>query len=108
MQKTSPYLRLGIHLLLVLWLLYSVIPFIWTLLNSLKLPRDANSRIPKFIFQPTGKNYANLWLNSSSADFVPIGIGLLILAAILGIIAFYADRLPLRASAPTSGSWWCS
>lgn len=93
-QIKSPLTRVGIHVLLIVWVLYSVLPFGWTLLNSLKRPVDANARIPKIIgFQVTGKNYADLWLNMPAKEFVPIGIGLLVfLAALIGFAVWSSKR----------------
>ncbi len=90
----SPAMRVGLHLLLIIWVLYSVLPFGWTLLNSIKLPVDANARIPKIIgFQATSKNYAELWLNMPVEEFAPIGIGLLIfLAALVGFAIWSSQR----------------
>lgn len=93
-QIKSPFLRVGVHLLLIVWVLYSVLPFGWTLLNSIKRPVDANARIPKIIgFQATSKNYADLWLNMPAEEFVPIGIGLLVfLAALIGFAVWSSKR----------------
>ncbi|MGQ9490851.1 MAG: carbohydrate ABC transporter permease [Anaerolineae bacterium] len=89
----NPFMRVGVHLLLLVWVLYSVLPFGWTLLNSIKRPVDANARIPKIIgFQATSKNYADLWLNMPAEEFTPIGIGLLVfLVALIGF-AVWASR----------------
>ncbi|MCX7707853.1 MAG: carbohydrate ABC transporter permease [Anaerolineae bacterium] len=93
----SPFLRVGVHVLLIVWVLYSVLPFGWTLLNSIKRPVDANARIPKIIgFQATSKNYADLWLNMPAEEFAPIGIGLLVfLAALIGFAVWSSRRSAL-------------
>ena len=50
MERTkNPVVRFLIHVVLIIFVLYSVVPFGWTFLNSLKLPRDANARIPNII-----------------------------------------------------------
>lgn len=89
----SPFMRLVVHLLLLAWVLYSVLPFGWTLLNSIKLPIDANARTPKIIgFEATSRNYADLWLYVSPEEFAPIGIALLALVAMLVVFALWARR----------------
>lgn len=89
----SPFVRLGIHLLLLVWVLYSVLPFGWTLLNSFKRPVDANVRIPKIIgFEATSKNYADLWLYMPPKEFAPIGLALLALVALLVVSSLWARR----------------
>jgi multiple sugar transport system permease protein len=80
----NPILKFGIHLILILWILWSTLPFAWTLLNSIKQPIDANARVPKIIgFTATTANYAELWLNMPVKEFAPYGIGLLALIAVL-------------------------
>ncbi|MFQ6043348.1 MAG: carbohydrate ABC transporter permease, partial [Candidatus Poribacteria bacterium] len=37
-----------------------LIPIYWILLTSLKSPGDINTKVPKFIFKPTLRNYAKL------------------------------------------------
>lgn len=80
-----PRLRtITIHGLLIFWVLYSVLPFFWAVLTSIKTPIEANSRTPKIVgFEPTASNYAELWLNMPAKDFAPYGIGLLVLLGIL-------------------------
>jgi multiple sugar transport system permease protein len=61
----SPFGRAVIYLALTLFAIYSLLPFLWTLLQSFKTLKDANSRTPKFIFTPTLENYQELWLRST-------------------------------------------
>jgi len=99
-RTKSPLTRLVVHVLLLAWVLYSVLPFGWTLLNSFKRPVDANMRIPKIIgFEATSKNYADLWLYMPPEEFAPIGIALLALVAMLVLFALWARRG--TASGPT-------
>ncbi len=100
----NPVARFLIHIVLVLFVLYSVVPFAWTFLNSLKYPRDANARIPKIIgFDVTGENYVKLWLNVPAEEFAPVGFGLLILIASLVVIGVFAGRLPIPNSLVYTG-----
>ena len=97
MERTkNPIARFLIYVALLLFMLYSTVPFLWTFLNSMKRPKDAFARTPKFFnFVPTGENYAELWLNISAAEFVPYGLGLLALIGILALLGIYAGRLPI-------------
>ena len=74
-----------------------MLPFCWTILNSIKLPKDANARTPRFIFSPTGDNYAELWLNVLPDDFAPYGLLLVLIIFALGVIGFSAgaSRRPI-------------
>ena len=89
----KPILRLAVHLLLAVWILYSVLPFAWTALISIKQPVEANERVPKIIgFAATADNYTELWLNMPAKEFAPIGIGLLVLIAALVGFGVWAKR----------------
>ncbi len=78
---------IGVHALLILWVLYSVLPFFWALLTSIKSPVEANSRTPKIVgFEPTAGNYAELWLNMPVRDFAPYALGLVaLIVAVVGV-----------------------
>ena len=92
-QTKNPILRVAIFVGLVIFALYSVVPFAWTVLNSFKLPKDAFSRIPKVVgFKPTTDNYVDLWLNTTIDEFLPVGIAVLVLIALLVAFALLADR----------------
>jgi ABC-type glycerol-3-phosphate transport system permease component len=89
----NPILRIGIHLILIVWILYSVVPFAWTVLTSIKHPIDANARIPQIIgFEATADNYAELWLNGPLKQFAPYGIGLLALFAVLIVVGILSKN----------------
>lgn len=61
-RVTSPIARVFIHLALILFAIYSIVPFFWTTLQSFKNLKDANSRVPKIFFEVTWENYQELWL----------------------------------------------
>ncbi len=91
-----------VYLALSLYVLYSIGPFIWTTLQSLKTVRQANARTPLFIFEPTLKNYTNLWLDSITENLPVVGIVLGVIIVALIIIGIFAKRLPF----PTSIAYW--
>lgn len=51
-----------IYILLLVWLIYSILPFIWTFLTSIKKPVDAFSIPPVWIFTPIIDAYKTLWV----------------------------------------------
>ena len=100
MTRTSNPIALAvIYVILALFTVYNILPFCWTILNSFKLPKDANSRTPRFTFTPTGDNYADLWLNMRAEDFAPYGLAVVLLIFGLAVIVFYANRIPAPNSA---------
>ena len=94
-RTNSKTIRLVIYVTLILYTIYNILPFAWTILNSIKLPKDANSRTPRFVFSPTGEHYAELWLNTAPDDFAPWGLLILLVIFILAVIGFSANRIPL-------------
>ena len=116
MEKTkNPISKFFIHLALIIFAIYSILPFYWTTMQSFKNFRDANSRTPKvwfdfspaaegeepgafdeYLFEPTWESYQELWL-----DEVPETGGWLmmfyLLAAVVSLIciALFADYIPI-------------
>ncbi len=89
------YVLAVIYLILTLYACFSVLPFFWTTLQSFKTPRQANARVPLFIFEPTAKNYTELWLKSVPDDPVLVTLVLLAIFGLLSLIAANAKRIPV-------------
>ncbi|NWF71058.1 MAG: carbohydrate ABC transporter permease [Chloroflexi bacterium] len=50
MQHTkNPYVRALIHAVLILWVVYSMLPFVMSIIISLQMTRDATARQPRFM-----------------------------------------------------------
>ncbi len=98
-------LRALIYIVLVIFMVYSILPFGWTLMNSLKLPKDATGSTPKFPgqFTATGDNYADLWLNISTEEFLQPGLLILVILVGLALLGIFAGRLPWPKSYTYSG-----
>jgi ABC-type glycerol-3-phosphate transport system permease component len=98
-----PVARFLIYLILSLFVVFSVLPFFWTALQSFKTVRQANARTPLFFFTPTFKNYATLWLDKLPDRFPPLILGLLAAIVALALIAILVKRLPF----PRAILYWC-
>ncbi len=94
----SPLGRVFIHLTLIVFSIYSLIPFYWTLLQSFKNLKDANSRTPKFFFTPTWDNYTDLWLRSVPENGAQIAFFLILAIVILICLLLFAQHIPLPNS----------
>ncbi len=92
----SPLGRSLIHGFLVLFAIYSFIPFFWTALQSFKSLKDANSRTPKFIFTPTWDNYTDLWLRAVPENGATIAYFLLMAVVVLICLLLFAQYIPIR------------
>ncbi len=95
MEKVkNPIGRVLIYLALILLVVYSVMPFVWSLLTSIKYPIEANNPKPKlFGFTPTMMNYEELWLYMEGSAFVPYAIAMLVLMIVIVVFAVLSVRL---------------
>ncbi len=99
---TNPIGKFFIYLILTLFAVYSIVPFLWTALQSLKTVRQANSRTPLFIFNPTYDNYTNLWFDSTPENLATLAFTLVVILIVLVGTALCADYLPV----PSSFVYW--
>jgi multiple sugar transport system permease protein len=91
----SPIGRVFIHLILILFSIYSLVPFYWTFIQSFKNLKDANSRTPKFFFTPTWENYQDLWLRSVPDNGAQIAFFVLLAVVILVCLLLFAEYIPI-------------
>ncbi|MDX1417243.1 MAG: carbohydrate ABC transporter permease [Candidatus Promineifilaceae bacterium] len=97
MEKVrSPLGRVFIHLALILFAIYSLVPFFWTFLQSFKTLKDANSRVPLFFFDATWENYQELWLRAVPENLATIMFFLLAAVVILICLLVFARYMPVR------------
>ncbi|MDJ0755835.1 MAG: carbohydrate ABC transporter permease [Ardenticatenaceae bacterium] len=99
MEKiNNPLGRVFIHASLILFAIFSAIPFFWTTLQSFKTLKDANSRTPKIFFTPTWENYQELWLRSVPENGAAIAYFLLVAVVILVCLLLFAEYMVLPNS----------
>ena len=88
----NPIARFFIYLVLSIFVLTTSVPFVWTLLQSLKTLRQANSRTPLFIFKPTGESYINLWFRSKPEHLSALLFGFVAASLAVILIALFLSR----------------
>ncbi|MBC7121458.1 MAG: carbohydrate ABC transporter permease [Candidatus Methanosuratus sp.] len=98
-RTTNPVARFIIYLILILFSIYSILPFFWTTLQSFKTVRQAMSRTPLFIFKPTWANYERLWLEEVPENLSTLLLALFGIGLILALIVIVTRRLSVRQSA---------
>ncbi|MGB7341211.1 MAG: carbohydrate ABC transporter permease [Phototrophicaceae bacterium] len=96
-KVTNPLGRIGIHVLLIIFAIYSAFPFVWTTLQSFKSFRDANSRTPLFWgFTPTWENYQEVWLRSiPETGGASLAFFLLLVVILLISALIFAQYIPI-------------
>ena len=95
-RVTSLWGRIFIQVILILFAIYSVVPFVWTALQSIKTVRDAGSRKPKLLFSPTMENYEDLWLRSTPENPEALAFFLLLALVLLVGLLLFAQYIPGR------------
>lgn len=86
----------------VVLLLWTVFPFVWILLTSLKNPADIITVPPKFVFKPTIDNYAALVLGERRGDYASTRPDFPLFFLNSMIVSFGAVALSLLASIPAA------
>ncbi|MCF7944144.1 MAG: carbohydrate ABC transporter permease [Spirochaetia bacterium] len=89
----NPIGRILIYSALVIVVFYSVMPFVWSFITSLKYPVEANNPNPKLWgFKATMNNYSDLWLYMEGKDFIPYALGILLIIFLLILFAFLSSK----------------
>ena len=88
---------------LILWILVSLAPVAWAVLQSFKKPPDIFAIPPKWVFSPTLENFKNLFSQTGSAflryllDSLIVTVGTVVVTLAVSLPAAYALAfLPLR------------
>lgn len=91
----NPVSRIFLHIGMLLIIVYSTLPFVWTLLNSFKTKKDANARPPKIVFEPTLASYQKILLEKVPENAALIVFVLLAILVVLVVLALIAKRNPI-------------
>ena len=94
----SPAGRVFVHIALLLFAIYSLTPFFWTTLQSFKTFKDAFSRTPIFIFQPTWANYQEVWIRSLPEAGSSVGYFILMAAVVITCLMLFARYIPVNST----------
>ena len=89
MKKSSLLPRIGLHSVLILLVVWSVLPFLWTIQTSIKFTRDVAAKTPVLWgYETTGNAYRNFWLDDKKLeDSLWFVLGFIVLIA--AIAAFF-------------------
>lgn len=102
----APGRRWGVGLTyatLILWIVVSLAPVVWAVLQSFKKPPDIFAIPPKWFFSPTLENFRNLFSQTGSAflryllDSLVVTVGTVVVTLLVSLPGAYALAfLPLR------------
>ena len=94
MKKQSLGSRLAVHSTLIVLMIWSTLPFLWTFQTSLKLTRDVIAREPVLWGYETSANaYRKFWLRDKEANMWDVGLYILAFAAVATVIALIGRRM---------------
>lgn len=88
------FIAVIVYGLLFIWFMFSVFPFIWAFITSIKQPVQAFQMPPIWIFKPTLHAYQAIWVDGNFVHFfyntVVISVSSVAIALIIGLPAGYA------------------
>ena len=93
---TSRAGRRFVHFVLISFTVYSLVPFVWTGMQSFKTVKDAFSRTPLLLFEPTLQNYQEVWIRRVPENAEAIGLGILLAVVVLVGLLLSARSLPIN------------
>lgn len=68
-MKRIQWNRVGLHSAMIVMVIWSVLPFLWTVQTSIKFTRDVAAKDPVFWgYDTTGNAYRNFWLDDRPFD----------------------------------------
>jgi len=83
-----------VYALLLAWLIFSIFPFVWAFLTSIKQPVQAFAMPPVWVFEPTLNAYKDLWINGKFVHYLSntliISFSSVLISLVIGLPAAYA------------------
>ena len=93
-MKTSTAFRIAFPLMILLVIVPTVFPFLWMLMSSFKTQVDIISWPPKFVFEPTLRNYDKVFGEQNFLQYLAnssiVGISAVAFSLLLGLPAAYS------------------
>ena len=89
-SRTAPA-KVGVALVLVVVLLWTLVPLVWMVLGSFKNSADVTASDPKWFFTPTWDNYRHLF--SGANDLTPYLVHSLIAAGLAALLSLVFGTL---------------
>ena len=78
--------RIALHAVMILLVVWSVTPFVWTAQTSIKFTRDVASKTPVLWgYETTANAYRNFWLDSDDVNMWGVLAFVLVVAAIAAV-----------------------
>ena len=92
MRASNVLSRISLHFTLIVLVVWSVLPFVWTMQTSIKFTRDVASKEPVLWgYETTGNAYRNFWLDTDRFEDGEASLWnvLWYVLAVLAVLAFF-------------------
>ena len=92
MRASNVLSRISLHFTLIVLVVWSVLPFVWTMQTSIKFTRDVASKEPVLWgYETTGNAYRNFWLDTDRFEDGEASLWnvLWYVLAVLAVMAFF-------------------
>jgi len=94
MKKPSVLSRIGVHGTLMILMIWSIVPFLWTFQTSIKFTRDVAAKTPVLWgYETTSSAYNSFWLDDDDINMWNVLIFILIIAAISAAFGMVGRRV---------------
>ena len=94
MKKPSFLNRLGVHGTLMVLMVWSVVPFLWTFQSSIKFTRDVAAKTPVLWgYETTASAYNSFWLDDDEINMWNVLLYIVAFAAVAAVVASIGRRV---------------
>lgn len=94
MNKPTFLSRFGLHTTLILLMIWSVVPFLWTFQTSIKFTRDVAAKTPVLWgYETTASAYNSFWLDDDEINMWNVLLYVVVFAAIAAGVAAIGRRV---------------
>ena len=94
MKKPSFLNRLGVHGTLMVLMVWSVVPFLWTFQSSIKFTRDVAAKTPVLWgYETTASAYNSFWLDDDEINMWNVLLYIVAFAVVASVVASIGRRV---------------
>ncbi len=96
MQRSTKLSRVALHTTMILLVVWSVLPFVWTAQTSIKFTRDVAAKVPVLWgYETTANAYKAFWLDDDDINMWSVLVYILAIAAVCLVIAQIGRRVKI-------------
>ncbi len=102
MHQDSTLKKFGVHATLMVVVIWSILPFLWTFQTSIKFTRDVAAKVPVLWgYETTANAYRAFWLDNEDANMWLVLAYLVGVAVVCGVLGWYGRRVAAQGGSGT-------